>query len=88
MPFLLRFYECHTLALQFFFRIWAEAGATVADFDRLAAITQTHVRSVLQDTSKSWFDVRKEFLSTDYRTAQDQHVERLAAADEMKPAVK
>jgi hypothetical protein len=88
MPFLLRFYECHTLALQFFFRIWLEAGATATDFQRLAAITQMHIRNVLQDTGKSWFAVRKEFLSTDFRTARDAHVERLAAIEETKPAVK
>lgn len=59
-PFLLRFYECHALATQFFIRIWGESGATGADFERVRTLTRSQITSVLGGQGeKTWFKVRQ-----------------------------
>lgn len=61
-PFLLRFFECHALATQFFTRIWADSGATMGDFDRVKTLTASQIRSTLGGVAgeeKTWFRVRQ-----------------------------
>ncbi len=40
-PFFLNFYKVHSLALQFFLRMWNESGASTGDFPRLVALTRS-----------------------------------------------
>ncbi|ORY63657.1 ELMO/CED-12 family-domain-containing protein [Leucosporidium creatinivorum] len=84
-PFLLRFFECHALATQFFFRIWSESGATMGDFERVKTLTASQVRSTLGGVGgeeKTWFRVRQEFLHADYKTIRDRQMQEMATEDD------
>ena len=37
-PFFLDFYKVHTLATNFFLRMWNESGAAIGDFTRVVAL--------------------------------------------------
>jgi hypothetical protein len=40
-PFFLDFQKVHSLATQFFIRMWGESGAVLADFPRIAALVRS-----------------------------------------------
>jgi engulfment and cell motility protein 1 len=40
-PFFLDFFKVHSLALQFFLRMWNESGSSVEDFTRVVALTRS-----------------------------------------------
>lgn len=40
-PFFLNFYKVHTLATQFFLRMWSESGAAFGDFTRVVALARS-----------------------------------------------
>lgn len=59
-PYLLRFYECHALVIQFFIRIWGESGAASGDVDRVRKLTRSQIKVVLgSGGEKSWFKIRQ-----------------------------
>ena len=40
-PFFLDFYKVHTLATNFFLRMWNESGAAIGDFTRVVALVRS-----------------------------------------------
>jgi len=40
-PFFLDYHKVHSLAMQFFLRMWNESGSSVVDFTRIVALTRS-----------------------------------------------
>ncbi|BGP49709.1 hypothetical protein JCM10450v2_005614 [Rhodotorula kratochvilovae] len=83
-PYLFRFYELHALVVQFFLRIWAEAGATPADLERIAGLARSQIASVLgAGGEKTWFAVRREFLTAEYRQVRERQLREMEIEDDL-----
>lgn len=84
-PFLLCFARVHQLALRFFFRMWTDSGAATADFDRVAALVRSQVKVTLVDeASKSWLDLEKSFLESEYSEVRDRQMRELELEDDFE----
>ncbi|KDN40446.1 hypothetical protein K437DRAFT_291531 [Tilletiaria anomala UBC 951] len=82
-PFLLFFNRVHNFALRFFLRMWTESGAAVSDFSRVAALVRSQVKEALRDEgSKTWFDLERAFLESEYRTVRERQMKELEVEDE------
>lgn len=76
-PCLLRFFDCHALALAFFVRIWTDSGAKQDDFARILTLTKSQISASLGargDKDRTWFAIRREFLGADYKAVRDRAV--------------
>ena len=82
-PFLLFFNRVHSLALRFFLRMWTESGAASSDFSRVAALVRSQVKeALLEEGSKTWFDLERAFLESEYRTVRERQMKELEVEDE------
>ncbi|GAA6003725.1 hypothetical protein JCM10207_003565 [Rhodosporidiobolus poonsookiae] len=83
-PYLFRFFELHALVVSFFLRMWHESGATQADYERVATLTKSQISFVCAaGGEKTWFKVRQEFLSADYRTVRDRQMREMEIEDDI-----
>lgn len=84
-PFLLSFARIHHLALRFFFRMWTDSGAAAADFDRVAALVRSQVKaSLVDESSRSWLDVEKSFLESEYSVVRDRQMREMELEDDFE----
>ncbi|PWN21975.1 hypothetical protein BCV69DRAFT_298172 [Microstroma glucosiphilum] len=84
-PFLLSFTRVHQLVLRFFFRIWAESGAATVDFERVSALVQSQVKVTLVDeATKSWLDIEKSFVESEYSAVRDRQMRELELEDDLE----
>lgn len=59
-PLMVAFPRVHGMALRFFYRMWVESGATVADFSRVSTLVRSQVKVALRnETQSSWFEVER-----------------------------
>ncbi|KAI0794191.1 ELMO/CED-12 family-domain-containing protein [Fomes fomentarius] len=83
-PFFLNFYKVHSLALQFFLRMWNESGASTGDFPRLVALTRSQVKVALKrENIRPWHEVEQEFLDCEYRAVRDRQMQELEMEDDI-----
>ncbi|KAG6381651.1 ELMO/CED-12 family-domain-containing protein [Boletus reticuloceps] len=83
-PFFLSFYKVHTLAMQFFLRMWSESGSARGDFGRIAALTRSQVKVALQgEHMKPWHKLEQDFLECEYRAVRDRQMQELEAEDDL-----
>ncbi|PCH36212.1 hypothetical protein WOLCODRAFT_140255 [Wolfiporia cocos MD-104 SS10] len=83
-PFFLNFYKVHTLATQFFLRMWNESGASKSDFPRLVALTRSQVKVALRrENVRPWHEVVQEFLESEYRAVRDRQMQELELEDDV-----
>ncbi|EJF64399.1 hypothetical protein DICSQDRAFT_54246 [Dichomitus squalens LYAD-421 SS1] len=87
-PFFLNFYKVHSLALQFFLRMWNESGASIGDFPRLVALTRSQVKVALKrENIRPWHEVEQEFLECEYRAVRDRQMQELEMEDDIMSKV-
>ncbi|TFK85502.1 hypothetical protein K466DRAFT_494625 [Polyporus arcularius HHB13444] len=83
-PFFLNFYKVHSLALQFFLRMWNESGSSTGDFPRLVALTRSQVKVALKrENIRPWHEVEQEFLECEYRAVRDRQMQELEMEDDI-----
>lgn len=83
-PCFLNFYRVHTLALQFFLRMWSDSGAAATDFPRVASLVRSQVRVALKDeTDRPWHEIEQEFLESEYRAVRDRQMKELELEDDL-----
>ncbi|PWN49241.1 hypothetical protein IE53DRAFT_155849 [Violaceomyces palustris] len=83
LPFVLFFQKVHHLALRFFVRMWTESGAAASDFPRVSALVRSQVKEALKDeNTKTWFEIERDFLDSEYRTARDRQMKELEVEDD------
>ncbi len=95
-PFLLAFNRVHNLALRFFLRMWNESGAALVDFGRISMLVRSQVRKALPaesgagaagasgagaSNSKTWLDVERAFLESEYRAVRERQMKELESED-------
>lgn len=81
-PFMLNFPRLHTLVLKFFLRMWHDSESRVDDFERLSYLVSSQVRLTLQDEdAKTWLNLEKDFLGTDYRNIREGQMEMIDKED-------
>ncbi|KAI0741714.1 ELMO/CED-12 family-domain-containing protein [Daedaleopsis nitida] len=87
-PFFLNFYKVHSLALQFFLRMWNESGSSAGDFPRLVALTRSQVKVALKrENIRPWHEVEQEFLECEYRAVRDRQMQELEMEDDIMSKV-
>ncbi|GAA5998566.1 uncharacterized protein JCM10292_002788 [Rhodotorula paludigena] len=86
-PYLFRFYELHALVVTFFLRMWTESGASAhepGDLERVSALARSQIAFVLGGGGdKTWFAVRREFLSAEYRQVRERQVREMEIEDDL-----
>ncbi|KAK0555177.1 hypothetical protein OC846_001057 [Tilletia horrida] len=83
MPFLLSFHKVHNLALHFFLRMWNDSGAAASDFSRVSALVRSQVReSLRKEGNKTWLDLERDFLESDYRHVRDRQMREIEVDDD------
>ncbi|GAA6032241.1 hypothetical protein JCM8097_007140 [Rhodosporidiobolus ruineniae] len=85
-PYLFRLPELHALTVAFFLRIFHDSGASssLADFERVARLTESQVAFVLGGGGeKKWFTVRQEFLSAEYRAVRERQMREMEIEDDL-----
>ncbi|KAE8207041.1 hypothetical protein CF335_g1434 [Tilletia laevis] len=83
MPFLLSFQRVHNLALHFFLRMWNDSGAAASDFNRVSALVRSQIKeSLRKEGSKSWLDLERDFLESDYRNVRDRQMREIEVDDD------
>lgn len=84
-PYPFRFYELHALVVQCLVRLWTDAGATLADLDRLAALGRSQVAFVLGGSGgeRTWFEVRRGFLTAEYRAVRERQMREMEVEDDL-----
>ncbi|KAE8212868.1 hypothetical protein CF327_g3519 [Tilletia walkeri] len=83
MPFLLSFQRVHNLALHFFLRMWNDSGAAASDFNRVSALVRSQIKeSLRKEGSKSWLDLERDFLESDYRHVRDRQMREIEVDDD------
>ncbi|WWC63902.1 uncharacterized protein I303_106507 [Kwoniella dejecticola CBS 10117] len=82
--FLLNFSKLHQLVLRFFLRMWHESASQTPDFPKVSFLVRSQIRLSLSDEgNKSWLDLERDFLDTEYRTIRDRQMELLEKEDGM-----
>ncbi|KAF8966320.1 ELMO/CED-12 family-domain-containing protein [Flammula alnicola] len=79
-PFFLEFHRVHSLATQFFIRMWSESGATSGDFSRVVALGQARLR---KENTREWHEVEYDFLESEYRAVRDRQMKELELEDDL-----
>ncbi|CCL98594.1 uncharacterized protein FIBRA_00596 [Fibroporia radiculosa] len=83
-PFFLNFLKVHTLATQFFLRMWNESGASKNDFPRLVALTRSQVNVALRrENVRAWHEVEHDFSQCEYRAVRDRQMQELEMEDDI-----
>lgn len=83
LPFLFFLPKVHNLALRFFLRMWSDSGAALSDFSRVSALVRSQIREALRgESSKTWFDVERDLLESDYRNVRDRQMRELEIEDD------
>lgn len=83
LPFLLFFQKVHYLSLLFFLRMWNESGAAASDFSRVSALVRSQVKEALRNEStRTWYEVERDFLDSEYRTVRDRQMKELEIEDD------
>lgn len=95
-PFLLDFYRVHFVVMEFFVRMYAESGATLADFARVSTLTTSQVRLSLgagaldyqstqqqEGVPKSFFALKQEFEQARYEEVRDRQMKELEIEDDL-----
>ncbi|CEH11865.1 Regulator of Rac1, required for phagocytosis and cell migration [Ceraceosorus bombacis] len=83
MPYILSFTRVHSLSLRFFLRMWSESGAARSDFARVSALVRSQVKEALRsEASKTWFEVERDFIESDYRLVRDRQMRELEVGDD------
>lgn len=89
--FLLNFPRLHQLVLRFFLRMWHESGSKVDDLGRVSFLVRSQIRlSLIDEASKTWLHLEKDFLETPYAVIRERQMEILEREDGTmnRPAVK
>ncbi|KAL0577912.1 hypothetical protein V5O48_004077 [Marasmius crinis-equi] len=83
-PFFLDFFKVHSLATQFFLRMWSESGSASGDFARVAALVRSQVKVSLRDEEqRAWHEVEQDFLECEYRAVRDRQMKELEMEDDL-----
>ncbi|KAJ8695248.1 hypothetical protein PTI98_007857 [Pleurotus ostreatus] len=83
-PFFLDFYRVHTLATQFFLRMWGESGAATGDFTRVVALVRSQIKVALRSENvREWHEVEQDFLGSEYRAVRDRQMKELELEDDL-----
>ncbi|KAK0540293.1 hypothetical protein OC835_000744 [Tilletia horrida] len=83
MPFLLSFHKVHNLALHFFLRMWNDSGAAATDFSRVSALVRSQIKeSLRKEGNKTWLDLERDFLESDYRNVRDRQMREIEVDDD------
>ncbi|KAL1733972.1 ELMO/CED-12 family-domain-containing protein [Schizophyllum commune] len=89
-PFFLDFARVHALATQFFIRMWTESGAATDsnasrdDFNRIVALVRSQIKVALRDeNTRSWNEVERDFLDSEYRAVRDRQMKELELEDDL-----
>ncbi|PPQ63811.1 hypothetical protein CVT24_009806 [Panaeolus cyanescens] len=83
-PFFLDFYKVHSLATQFFIRMWSESGAATGDFTRVVALVHSQVKVALRrENARPWHEVEHEFIECEYRAVRDRQMKELELEDDL-----
>lgn len=83
-PFFLDFHKVHSLALQFFLRMWNESGSSVEDFTRIVALTRSQVKvALLGENVRPWHEVEQDFLESDYQAVRERQMKELEEEDDL-----
>ena len=83
--FLLHFPRLHSIILKFFLRMWTDSESVQNDFARLSYLVRSHAKLVLLDeSSKSWLDLEREFLDANYQSIRDRQMEVLEQEEGMQ----
>ncbi|KAF5316171.1 hypothetical protein D9619_006473 [Psilocybe cf. subviscida] len=83
-PFFLDFHRVHTLATQFFIRMWSESSATAADFLRVAALVRSQVKIALRrENTREWHEVEHDFIESEYRAVRERQMKELELEDDL-----
>jgi hypothetical protein len=89
-PFMLNFPRLHSFVLKFFLRMWQDSESRLDDFERLSYLVRSQVRITLDDEqSKTWLDLERDFLGSDYRNIRDVQMEMIDKEDGLleRPAI-
>lgn len=83
-PFFLEFHKVHSLATQFFIRMWSESGATSGDFTRVVALVRSQVKVALRrENVRPWHEVEQDFIGYQYRAVRDRQMKELELEDDL-----
>ncbi|KAJ8079518.1 hypothetical protein PM082_011105 [Marasmius tenuissimus] len=83
-PFFLDFFKVHSLATQFFLRMWSESGSAFEDFARVAALVRSQVKvSLREEDQRAWHEVEQDFLECEYRAVRDRQMKELEMEDDL-----
>ncbi|KAL7421273.1 hypothetical protein Q5752_004158 [Cryptotrichosporon argae] len=83
-PFLLNFNRLHYLVLKFFIRMWQESESRLEDFDRVSYLVRSQIHlSLTDEMSKTWLDLERDFLDSDYRSIRDRQMQLADKEDGM-----
>ncbi|KAF9269164.1 hypothetical protein L218DRAFT_953712 [Marasmius fiardii PR-910] len=83
-PLFLEYSKVHSLATQFFLRMWSESGSASGDFARVAALVRSQVKVSLRDEdSRPWHEVEQDFLECEYRAVRDRQMRELELEDDL-----
>jgi len=64
--------------------MWQESESRLDDFPKVSLLVRSQIRPALADeASKTWLNLEKDFLETDYRTIRDRQMELLDKEDGM-----
>ncbi|KDR80657.1 hypothetical protein GALMADRAFT_222250 [Galerina marginata CBS 339.88] len=82
--FFLDFPKVHSLATQFFIRMWSESGAATGDFTRVAALVRSQVKVALRrENVRPWHEVEHDFIECEYRAVRDRQMKELELEDDL-----
>ncbi|KAG5220863.1 Engulfment and cell motility protein [Salix suchowensis] len=80
----------HTLATQFFLRMWGESGAATGDFTRVVALVRSHYSrrrrikvALRSENVREWHEVEQDFLGSEYRAVRDRQMKELELEDDL-----
>ncbi|KAF7294500.1 ELMO domain-containing protein [Mycena kentingensis (nom. inval.)] len=83
-PFFLDFYRVHSLATDFFIRMWSESGASSDDFTRVAALVRSQAKvSLRMENVRPWHEVEHDFNDCEYRTVRERQMKELEVEDDL-----
>ncbi|KAJ7574456.1 ELMO/CED-12 family-domain-containing protein [Mycena floridula] len=89
-PFFLDLYRVHSLATQFFLRMWVDSGAVVdksatdSDFARVATLVRSQVKVALRSENvRNWHEMEHDFLEVEYRAVRDRQMKELELEDDL-----
>lgn len=81
--------------MEFFIRIYAESGATLADFARVSTLTMSQVRITLETGAldyqsaqfdinpKTFFSLKQDFEQAKYEDVRDRQMKELELEDDL-----